>query len=310
MTLLPEPRSVRKIIGHQEALKEFRAAFSSGRLHHGWLITGPEGIGKASLAFHLARVLLNGEDFSAPAGRRITVGTHGDLLEIARAYDAKKEQFKKEITVADVQPVQSFFHQTAMDGGWRVVIIDGAEYLNRFAANALLKVLEEPPAKTVMLLTTSAPGRLLPTLRSRCRLLSLSPLSDQEMKTLLPAMDGALLRKAGGSPGRALFLSQDKKGEIASLLDCIFSPHFRMDNDFWQKISSMTRDERLFALFCDGMSAIVAQKAREILAEGNLAQSAMWAEKYTALSGLWQKLEQFNLDKMVTLREAFALVTP
>lgn len=308
MTLLPSPRSVEKIIGHQEAITRFRALLASGRLHHGWLITGPEGIGKASLAFYLARILLRGEDLSSPAGRRITAWTHGDLLEISRQYDSKKGQYKKEITVSDVQPVRDFFHQTAMDGGWRVVIIDQAEFLNRFAANALLKVLEEPPAKTVMFLTTSSPCRLLPTLRSRCRLLPLSPLTEEDVKKLLPDMADDLIRKAHGSPGRAIFLSQDQNKEIAALISHILSPSFIPDSDVWQKIGTIVRDSRVFALFCDQLGENLARKARSCLAHGDLAQAAEWAEKQSGISALWQKLEQYNLDKIVTLREAFALI--
>nr|WP_236646612.1 AAA family ATPase [Aristophania vespae] len=289
-------------------MAQFQEAYAAGRVHHGWLITGPQGIGKASLAYYLARIILGAEDFSSPAGRRVTAGTHGDLLEISRQYDSKKDRLKSEITVADVQPIQSFFHQTAGEGGWRVVIIDGAEYLNRFAANALLKILEEPPAKAILFLTTSSPGMLLPTLKSRCRLLALSPLSDENMRRLLPTIEETIIKRSHGSPGRALFLSQGQNSDIEALVDKLARGDIFMTGEVWQFTAKIARDNKSFTFFFDQLSEALAIEAKKHVTQGDLAQAALIAQKLSDLQSLWQKTDQLNLDKTESIREAFALI--
>lgn len=303
---LSEPRLAAHVYGHQAAIGQFEESFASGRLHHAWLISGPSGVGKATLAFHLARRLLGGSDLDSPAGRRISAGTHGDLLAIARKMDPRKGQLKGEITVADVQPVQSFLHHTATEGGWRVVIVDGLESLNRFAANALLKILEEPPPKTALFLTTSAPGTLLPTLRSRCRSLVLSGLEDADMRSLLPGLPEEIMRRAYGSPGRALFLAQDRDGVCASLVERAMAGE-ALDHESWMIVSQLAREAEGFALLCDLLGETLARQAREAAFAGNLLRAAELAERTSRLGQIRLQSERFNLDKAEAIREALAL---
>ncbi|QDH16148.1 DNA polymerase III subunit delta' [Swingsia samuiensis] len=303
---MQDPRHTFRLYGHVKAENTFRSALDTGRMHHAWLITGPSGIGKATLSFHLARILLKGEKTDSPAGRRITAGTHGDLLEISRSLDEKKGRLRQEITASDVRVVQSFLHHTATEGGWRVVIVDGAEFLNRFAANALLKILEEPPLNSILFLTTSSPGKLLPTIRSRCRTLALSPLNDQDMHDLLPDLSADLIRRAKGSPGRALFLSQDRDGHIAGFVDGILSGR-RINTESMVLIDQIAREVDGFALFCDLLGEGWAEQARVAAQRGDLPISNMFANRCIALDTLRRQTEGFNLDKAQAIRQAVQL---
>ena len=159
--------------------------------------------------------------------RRVAAGAHADLLTVERAWDHKRKRERTEIVVDDVRKFTDFLRLTPAEGGWRVVIVDGAEDLNRNAANALLKVLEEPPARAILLLVCAAPGRLLPTIRSRCRRLRLSPLADAAMEALLtdylPDLEAdaraRLVTLAEGSPGRALLLAAEEGLALSELVD-------------------------------------------------------------------------------------------
>ena len=233
------------LMEHEAAERTLLDAWASGRLHHAWLISGPSGIGKATLACRFARFLLAqgagqaaadaagpslfGDLAPAPAApvaqptslylapdnpifHRIAMRGHGDLYTVTLGYDVKRARERKVIVVDDVRDIRNFISLTAAENGYRVVIIDGAEDMNKNAANALLKMLEEPPPRTVFLLICHAPGRLLPTIRSRCRGLALRPLRDDTLAALLrrhrPELGedetAALMRIADGSIGRAL----------------------------------------------------------------------------------------------------------
>nr|WP_294916774.1 DNA polymerase III subunit delta' [uncultured Neokomagataea sp.] len=304
---LLEPRHATCVYGHDVARAAFQEALKAGRLHHAWLLHGPAGIGKATLAFHLARVLLKGENLDSPAGRRISAGTHGDLLVIARAKDEKRGRLRSEITAADVRPVQDFLHHTATEGGWRVVIVDGAEFLNRFAANALLKILEEPPQNTVLFLTSAAPGALLPTIRSRCRLLALTPLLDVDMRRVLPDLTAEHMARAQGAPGRALFLATDKDGSIADLSRKILQGQ-RLNTDLLTQIERAVRDADGFALLCDLLGEGLADQARHAARQGEVFQAEVLARHFTECEALRRETEQMNLDKVQAIRQVVQIL--
>src|SRR5271169_1750093 len=193
--MAPGPRANPLLLGHEAAEATLLEAMRSGRMHHAWLITGPDGVGKATLAFRFARRLLAGMpdgdtlalDPAHPVFRRVAAGSHADLLTVERAYDDKRKRMRTQIAVDDVRRISSFMSLTPAEGGWRVVVVDGAEELNQASANALLKILEEPPRRAILLLVCGAPGRLLPTIRSRCRRLRLDPLGPGAMERLLAA---------------------------------------------------------------------------------------------------------------------------
>jgi DNA polymerase-3 subunit delta' len=202
---------------------------------HAWLIDGPPGIGKATLAYRFARFVL-AESRSAPLGglfaaeraglavgtddpsfRLIAAASHPDLLVVERQYDEKRKRERRVIRIEETREIAEFLHLTPSQGGWRVVIVDGAEEMNRNAENSILKMLEEPPAQALILLVSHAPGQLLPTVRSRCRRLQLRPLAAEVVERLIglyaPGLTAADLdptvRLASGSIGRALALIEE-----------------------------------------------------------------------------------------------------
>jgi DNA polymerase-3 subunit delta' len=190
----PHPRHTDKLFGHETTERDLAEAFAAGRMHHGWLIAGPEGIGKATLAYRIARhVLADPAERDAfaqtlavaddtPASRQVRALSHPSLLVLRRTYDTKAKRFTASISIDEVRRLRNFLGLHVGENAWRAVIVDTADDLNPNAANALLKSLEEPPARTIFLLLTSEPGRLLPTIRSRCRTLALSPLKSEPLR--------------------------------------------------------------------------------------------------------------------------------
>lgn len=219
--IIEAPRRTARLIGHAEAARAFLSAWTGGRMAHGWLIGGPPGIGKATFAWACARMALaegRGASLNDTGNervlRQVAAGSHPGLRLVRRSInpESASTRLRGEIAVNDIRALQPFFHQTAPH--WRVAIVDAADEMSSSAANALLKLLEEPPSRALLLLVCHTPGRLLPTLRSRCRRLSLRPLSIEDtlavMRTQAPDLPPddarALARITGGSPGRALAL--------------------------------------------------------------------------------------------------------
>ena len=200
----PHPRETGLLIGQDAPERTLAAAFASGRMHHAWLITGRQGIGKATLAYRLARhVLARPEERDrsttslriAPqtaAARQVTALSHPGLLALRRPCDPRTRRFTSSIPVDEVRRVKSFLALTGGQDAWRVVIVDSADELNVNAANALLKSLEEPPQRALFALICSEPSRLLPTIRSRCRRLECSPLAGADLKRAVAAAEAPL----------------------------------------------------------------------------------------------------------------------
>ena len=190
------PREVDRLFGHEAARAEFGEALTSGRLHHAWLLVGPEGVGKATLAYHLAReVLAHGGEGGAhapitadhPVFRKVAALAHPNLLLIRRSWNDKTKRYSQWIGVDEVRRLRSFLGHSAGETGWRVVIVDRADDLNQNAANALLKALEEPPLRTLFLLVATAEGRIPVTIRSRCRTLRVTTLGVEDLQRAVQA---------------------------------------------------------------------------------------------------------------------------
>ncbi len=331
---LPEPRANPELFGHEAAEAMLADAMRAGRLHHAWLITGPEGIGKATLAYRFARRLLAGvppgNSLALPADnpvfRRVAASSHADLLTVERAWDEKRKRMRGEIVIEHVRAVSGFLHRTAAEGGWRVVVVDGGENLNRSAANALLKMLEEPPPRAILLLVASSTGSLPPTIASRCRRLMLAPLDDPAMQRvvgrLLPDLDDAartrLIALADGSPGRAAMLAESGGLGAADLVDKVLTAQDRGSVLQAHGIADkLGREETAFSTFMTLLRAAIAAAVRDAAAGradpdqtrllGNRPLDA-WVEAWETLGQLQDATEGAYLDKRQAIVTGLALL--
>jgi DNA polymerase III subunit delta' len=321
--MAPEPRANPLLLGHEAAEATLLEAMRSGRMHHAWLITGPDGVGKATLAYRFARRLLAGIptgdtltlEPTHPVFRRVAAGAHADLHTVELSYDEKRRRMRTQITVEDVRGISAFLSLTSAEGGWRVAIVDGAEEMNQSSANALLKILEEPPRRAILLLVCAAPGRLLATIRSRCRRLRLDPLTPEVMERLLsrylPERSAEecsrLATVAEGSPGRALLLAQEEGLAIAGLVNEVLAalPELKPARAY-AVADIVVRGDTTFSNFFDLLRAGIATAVREVVrGRGDPHQSRLvalrpldaWGDVWHALTRLQDETERFNLDK-------------
>jgi len=331
----PEPRANPLLLGHEKAEATLLDAMRARRVHHAWLISGPEGIGKATLAYRFARRLLAGDplpaslalDPSHPTFHRAAAAAHADLLTVERAFDPKRKRMRTQIAVDDVRKINNFMSLTPAEGGWRVAIVDGAEDLNQASANALLKVLEEPPSRAVLLLVCSALGRLPPTIRSRCRRLRLTSLDDATMAALLelyrpdlsPEDRGRLVTLGEGSPGRALMLADDDGLAAASWVDKVLAELPGLTTArCYEAADALGRSESGFETFMDLLCAGVASAVREtVRGRGDPEQQRLtalrpldaWAELWQGLTQLRDDTERYALDKSQAIVAGLGLLS-
>lgn len=330
---VPLPRERLNLIGHAAEEQVLLAAYKSGRIHHGWLIGGPEGIGKATLAFRFARFILAYPDPAAPAVqtardlslpdthptvRRVVAGGHPDLAHLRRPWDDKAKRFKTALTVDEVRRVTEFFGSTPGEGGWRVAIVDTADDMNANAANALLKVLEEPPRQAIFLVLAHQPGRLLPTIRSRCRKLMLGALSDAEVGTGLTELGldtgldagrrQSVLHLAEGSLRRAVMALRSDALTLVEAITKLTDTLPRRDVLAVHRLAdklTLKGGEDDYRLAIDVLTDVAAERARKAALSGDLMRGARWADTRAAVADLFAKREIYNLDKRAALISAF-----
>jgi DNA polymerase III subunit delta' len=307
------PRLAPDVVGHDEARAQFFQSFASGKPHHAWMITGAMGIGKATLAYDLARQVLAADRDATQVQRWVHARAHPDLVVLERQLnDAKpKKKLKAEIAVDDARAFIDFFSRTSGSGGWRVGLVDAADDLNSESGNALLKLVEEPPAKCLILLVCHAPSRVLRTLRSRCRKLPLAPLSLEATSSLLtklplsPAPDARKLAEAvsisGGSPGFALQIANSAGAKAfhdfvgAKRLDAPMRA--TLGNHFASRAAAQAD----FEVFMDLLLDWVAQQAAR-------KQSSSLAKLHAELASQRGIVASYNLDRRTAAMDALAQI--
>ncbi len=335
----PAPRENPILIGQERAEAALLDAYRAKRLPHAWLVTGPRGIGKATLAFRFARFLFAGGaegqglftgsaialavDPASPVSRRVASGGHADLLVIEKGYDPKRRRRRSEIVVDDVRQIADFLHLTPAEGSWRIVIVDGADDMNRNAANALLKALEEPPERSLLLMSATSPGHVLPTIRSRCRQLVLAPLAEAEVAELLrrylPSVTAdealSLAQIAEGSIGRALDLAENDgvalDRELKGLLGALPKIDGAAVDRFADKVGRWGADES-FRLAAELLPARLARMIRDAASGEETPPKFVtrhpldhWVEVWEKLVDLFALVDVANLDRKQVMMNAF-----
>jgi len=287
------------LYGHEAAVAAFRTALDAGRLHHAWLVTGPPGIGKSLFARKAAlRVLAQGQGPVARPGldvpeehqaaRLIAAGSHPDYVQLERLAKESGTELARSITIAQVRGLQRLFATTSTYSSWRAVVIDAADDLEAGGANALLKNLEEPPANAVFLLVSHAPERLLPTIRSRCRVLRLGPLGRGDMEAALriampdaaPGEIAALASAGGGSPGRAVaFRGLDVEGldQAMRRIAAGGDPTNQHRSGLAQSLAGKSAQPR-YEAFLDRAPSFIAAMARERQGVALARALGLWEE--------------------------------
>lgn len=325
----PLPRETTVLFGHEGAERAFLAVYRSGRVPHAWLIGGEPGIGKATLAYRIARFVLAHPDPShLPSAaslaldpdrrtvRRIAVNAHSDLLALERTI-GDTGRLRTVITVDQVRRLATFFGSTAGEGGWRVCIVDSADELKYpEGSNALLKMLEEPPPQSLFLLVSHAPGRLLPTIRSRCRRLALRPLGEADVVRAASVALGATANDPGlmaaaaaarGSVSRAIALAGGPmlalRERVADLLKALPATDPRALHALGDQLD---RDRGLLDVFVgavrDWLSARLDAEA------GNLGGLARIADMWERLNRSAREVETYNLERKPLVFTIFGLL--
>ena len=329
----PHPRETTVLFGHREAETALLNAYRSGRIPHAWLIGGAKGIGKATLAYRMARFVLTHRDPLAanvqraeslgvsptdPVARHIAAGAHGGLLTLERTAN-DKGVMRTVITVDETRETICFFGSTAAAEGWRVCIVDTVDELNPNAANALLKILEEPPRQSLFLLVSHAPGRVLPTILSRCRRLTLRPLSTADVvqaaahAASLTIDDPALLEAveaAEGSVARALTLLGGDAVKLHQRTAALLATLPQVDQRELHALGDALggSDRVALATFIDSVDRWVSERLRADDANANLPRLARLAEVWEKISRAARDTAEYNLERKPLVFSVFGLL--
>ncbi|MEQ1712311.1 MAG: DNA polymerase III subunit delta' [Hyphomicrobium sp.] len=337
----PHPRHARALFGHDTVEEMLREAVAGGRMHHGWLITGPQGIGKATLAYRLARFLVAKPDERAAApglaiadettaSRQVRALSHPGLLVLRRPYNLKDKRFPTTIPIDEVRRLRGFLSHSAGEGAWRVVIVDTADEFNVNAANALLKSLEEPPPRTVFLLISSEPGRLLATIRSRCRMLELAPLDRESLRRAVrQALAGSetgepdpsdwptLERLAQGSVRRVLALQAagglDLYARVLKLVSALPAVDWGAVHALGDELGGNAAEQR-FELFFELVLDLIARLVRAAATgegpgdEVALAARVIGPVRLATFAELWERVARAKADAIALNLDRKALI--
>ena len=315
-----EPRATLRLFGHEDAERTLLDAYRSGRMPHAWLIGGPEGIGKATLAYRMARFVLAHPDPDASAVQKaqtldvpadhsvagkVASQSHPDLLVMERTI-GDTGKLRQNIVIEDVRRSVGFFGATAGEGGWRVAIVDSVDELNAAGENAILKSLEEPPVRSLLFLVAHAPGRVLPTIRSRCRKLILRPLPDTVVAEALGAMTGKGMNDndvlsaaslAEGSIARALALLDEDTLQLRKSVEALLEQLPAIDPRALHVLGDALggADQRAFSAFTDTVNAWLSARLRK--GPQDAPRLARLAEAWDRTNRASAEAQAFNLDR-------------
>ncbi|MBZ0215821.1 MAG: DNA polymerase III subunit delta' [Fimbriimonadaceae bacterium] len=328
------PRANLQLFGHETAENVVLEAIRSGRMHHAWLIQGPTGIGKATLAYRIARFLLSQRNPEAAtsldadednvAVRQIMAHAHPDLFVLRREWAKDRKKLRQTIAVDDVRQTIGFFNHTSAVGGWRVAIVDTMDDLNRNGANALLKTLEEPPERALFLLVSSSPGVLPATIRSRCRRLVLTALNDKDMTSALSVgstndiLSGlntddkkSLFVLADGSPGQAIELASGNGLKINREIEGILANLPVLDYARLHALAAglgRAGKENDFSLCLRLLKGWITSKVVSGAGGKEIPEPAALAMAWERISQLHGTAVALNLDRQRALLDAFNIV--
>jgi DNA polymerase III subunit delta' len=318
---VPAPILTRRLFGHDEQLSILAQSHQSGRLHHALLFEGPSGIGKATAALRLAQHLVVRSDRLGPSRelnllgedsddyRQLANGTHLQVLHLSRSFDAKTEKFKTMLTVDEVRRIGHFLSRTNTGAGYRTVIIDAADDMNAAAANALLKNLEEPPARTVFILISHGARGLLPTIRSRCQAVKFMALGHTDLQNAVAAAtagntpDEELIVLSEGSVRRALTLSTFGGLEIVRTANQLIETQ-KLDPDKAAKLGdAMTgRDADIqYQMLTDHLLSKVARAASDNGVANQTGRALRLSEFHRETSENLMRAQIYNLDRKQTV---------
>jgi DNA polymerase-3 subunit delta' len=317
--MLPEISELGPVFGHEAAKREFLQSAASGRLHHGWLLRGPRGIGKARLALQFALHLLGAGSEALAAtsasrvGQRVLAGSHPDLRLIRRPVD-DSGKVKAEIPAETVRALSEFFALRPAMGGWRVAIIDALDELNRFGLNAILKTLEEPPAQSVIFLISHGEQLVLPTIRSRCHEVRLSVLSEAEARAALAlsGREGAdadrLMRLSPGRPGRAAQMDGEETLAAAAAGEDVIRQLAAGDGRALKAALSLSsKSDAAFAATFNAIRMALEKRARnapDAITAGN------WADVALQIGRLEAEARALHQDRAQAIAAALTIAAP
>lgn len=327
----PHPRETERLLGQKDAEKALLSALFSERMPHAWLLTGPQGVGKATFAYLASRAILSGtadtltHDAKIAAHARVAAGNEMAVRTLTRTVNEKTGKLRSQIAVEDVRALKRALTLGTTDRSWRIVIVDPAEDMNASAANALLKVLEEPPARVVFFLVSHAPGRLLPTIRSRCRRLDFAPLDEAALAEAYEQATGeppspTLVQAARGSAGNALGLAAQDGSSLQDGIARVLAPlPDRIDRAALHELADTAaasgKDEafrtttRLLADLTARMAT--ASAGADPAPEGYealIAAPTAWAETTEAVTESAERTLALNLDRRQAMLDMFAQV--